>query len=106
MSQYGVPNSGPGPIPFQIWDGAAGQAFRTLLSAGGAGRLTALSADLQMRRLVMRSVLVLVALFIVVQGILRPTALWVLPKELLAYAVGIFGFWLVGALRSEEHTSE
>jgi len=98
MSQYGVPNSGPGPIPFQIWDGAAGQAFRTLLSAGGAGRLTALSADLQMRRLVMRSVLVLVALFIVVQGILRPTGLWVLPKELLAYGVGIFGFWLVGAL--------
>src|SRR5690625_6269549 len=82
MSQYGVPNSGPGPIPFQIWDGAAGQAFRTLLSAGGAGRLTALSADLQMRRLVMRSVLVMVALFIVVQGILRPSGRRVLTKEL------------------------
>src|SRR5690625_7478259 len=50
-----------------------------------------------MCQLVMRSVVFLVALFIVVQGILLPTGLWVLPKELLAYGVGIFGFWLVGA---------
>src|SRR5690625_384145 len=84
--------------PRRIWDAAATGAFHRLLSQRGAGRMNSLRSDLRARQLALRCILVVSALFVVVQGFLRPTGQWVLSKEVAAYGIGIAGFWLIGAL--------
>lgn len=79
-----------------IWDDASHQAFKHLLSPSGKERLKALKSNLRVRKLAMRSLLALSVTLVVVQAILRPTGQWVLPKEALAYGVGILGFWILG----------